>query len=90
MSTPDPIPAEAVQAATQAIIDHYGSPETSSYQIATIALEAAAPVLAAQARRATSEQIAREIEAGAPFHWSRSQARAWAARIAREMGEARG
>jgi hypothetical protein len=68
------LPEEAVQAATRALVDHYGSPGTSSYQIATIALEAAAPVLAAQARaderRKVAEEIAAALLAVDPVEWA--------------------
>jgi hypothetical protein len=83
----DPIPAEALQAAlaharSQPLLWQY----ISDPDIREL-LEAAAPVLAAQVRRETAEQIAREIETATPFHWTRSQARAWAARVARQIGE---
>lgn len=44
----------------------------------------------ADERRKVAEEIARQIETAPPFHWTRTQARAWAARVARQIGEARG
>ncbi|MEV4059706.1 hypothetical protein [Nonomuraea dietziae] len=55
--------------------------------IARVLVEAAHPLLAAQVRRETAEQIAAAIEQATPFHWTRSQARAWAARLARQIGD---
>ena len=43
----------------------------------------------ADERRKVAEEIARRIETATPFHWTRSQARSWAARIARQIGEGR-
>lgn len=92
-SMPD-IPQEAVQAAARAMVTIYQGYQadgvtSADEEAARAALEAAAPVLAAQVRRETAEQIAREIESATPFHWTRSQARAWAARAARQIGESR-
>jgi hypothetical protein len=43
----------------------------------------------AHERSRVAEQIAAAIEQATPFHWTRSHARAWAARLARQIGEAR-
>jgi hypothetical protein len=102
---PNPIPAEALQAAAVAVRDarcgHAAGRWACFSCRAEVALEAAAPVLAAQERAAcvaeihtivaevrqgTAERIAAAI-AGTPkpeeAYW-----RAWAARIARQIGEA--
>ena len=41
----------------------------------------------ADERRKTAHEIARRIGSAPPFHWTRAQARTWAARIARQIGE---
>lgn len=87
------IPEEALQAAAHAVsrMLFSGQPEYGTWlehdeDLARAAVEAAAPLLAAQVRRDTAKQIETAIATGrkpAEAYW-----RVWAARLAREIGEA--
>ncbi|MFI6296815.1 hypothetical protein ACIBEJ_34860 [Nonomuraea sp. NPDC050790] len=83
------LPEGAVSAAAKAMDDEYGplaewSPEAFAY----VALRAAAPLFAAQVRREVAEEIARAIEADDSNSDLGDRTRAWAARLARQIGEA--
>lgn len=91
------LPAEAVQAAVEALQalgdapDAYSTLAAFRWAVATVAVEAAAPILAAQVQRETAQQIAREIRrqkpaGNTPMTWESGLRRG--ARVARQIGEA--
>lgn len=91
------IPEEAVKAAAEAIryrtLGRFDDPPDQALIVARDAVEAAAPVLAAQVRRETAEQIASAIEARrCPMDRKFCDdcvCRPEDAALARQMGEAR-
>ncbi|MFE3452405.1 hypothetical protein ACFXJ8_26125 [Nonomuraea sp. NPDC059194] len=95
-SIPDKIVHKAATAMLQAHIS--GEPNIGFMRLSRAALEAAVPLLAAQVRRETAEQIAAEIErvvVSGDFPRPQEErggflndAR-WSAHIARQIGEAR-
>jgi hypothetical protein len=86
-----PLPEGAVQAAARALVTHQwaGTPwsahEAHQYDSGCAVCQGDVPAIVAAVAPFIAEHIARTIESQTPFHWTRTQARSWAARIAREV-----
>lgn len=83
---PDSIPKEVRVSALHAYLCAYTAGADHEGRVDEV-LNAAAPAIAAQARREIAERIAREIEATPPQRWTYPEVRTWAANLARKIGD---